>query len=78
MFDQIEEYYPDDVAEFRQMLQKHNIVLPKGICAGLADEQMNTMVRVALSLDPLWENALGLDWKKKMTPEKCRELYSGM
>jgi 3-deoxy-alpha-D-manno-octulosonate 8-oxidase len=78
VFDQIEEYYPQDVAEFRQMLKKHSVRLPKGICAGLTDEQMDTMVRVALSLDPLWENALGSDWKDKMNPEKCRKLYSRM
>jgi 3-deoxy-alpha-D-manno-octulosonate 8-oxidase len=36
------------------------------------------MVRVALSLGPLWENALGPDWKQKMTPEKCRALYARM
>ena len=78
VFDQIEEYYPEDVAEFRQMLQKHSITLPKGLCVGLTEEQMNTMVRVALSLGPLWENALGPDWKDKMTPDKCRELYQRM
>ena len=78
VFDQIEEYYPEDVVEFRQMLKKHNVTLPKGICAGLTEEQMDTMVRVALSLDPLWENALGSDWKAKMNPEKCRKLYSRM
>ena len=30
---------------------------------------------VALMLDPLWENALGADWKQKMPREKVRELY---
>ena len=78
VFDQIEEYYPQDVAEFRQMLKKHNITLPRGLCAGLTEVQMSEMVRVALSLGPLWENALGPDWKEKMTPDKCRELYRRM
>ena len=78
VFDQIEEYYPEDVAEFRQMLVKNRISLPKGLCAGLTDDQMNEMVRVSLSLGPLWENALGPDWKNKMTTEKCRELYCRM
>jgi len=78
VFSQIEEYYPEDVAEFRQMLQKHDITLPTGLCAGLTEDQMSEMVRVALSLGPLWENALGPDWKEKMVPEKCRELYRRM
>jgi 3-deoxy-alpha-D-manno-octulosonate 8-oxidase len=39
---------------------------------------MSEMIRVALSLDPLWQNALGPDWKEIMTPEKARELYLRM
>lgn len=27
---------------------------------------------------PLWENCLGKDWQKIMTPERMRELYSKM
>jgi hypothetical protein len=33
---------------------------------------------VALSLTPLWENALGHDWAKQMTADKARELYARM
>jgi len=31
---------------------------------------------VALILEPLWENALGPDWKKIMTRQKIRDLYA--
>ena len=78
VFDQIEEYYPEDVREFRQMLAKHKITLPRGLCAKLTEEQMSEMARVALSLAPLWENALGKDWQAKMTLEKCHGLYRRM
>jgi 3-deoxy-alpha-D-manno-octulosonate 8-oxidase len=33
------------------------------------------MIRVALGLDPLWENALGPNWREIISPEKARELY---
>jgi len=33
------------------------------------------MTAVALILEPLWENALGKDWKKKMTEERIKDLY---
>ena len=33
---------------------------------------------VALVLEPLWENALGKDWKTIMTREKIRALYLKM
>jgi 3-deoxy-alpha-D-manno-octulosonate 8-oxidase len=78
VFDYLEEYYPEDVRTFRIMLEKHAVELPRGLTKGLTESQMNEMVRVALSLDPLWENALGPDWREKMTPERARELYLRM
>jgi 3-deoxy-alpha-D-manno-octulosonate 8-oxidase len=46
--------------------------------ADVTDEQMETMLNVALVLEPLWENALGKDWKAIMTREKIRDLYLKM
>jgi len=75
IFNHLDEYYPVEVREFRVMVAKHRIPLPREMTKGLDDHQMSEMIRVALSLDPLWQNALGPDWKKIMTPEKARELY---
>ncbi len=78
VFNYLEDYYPEGVAIFKQMVEKHQVEIPTGICANLSDEQMETMINVALSLEPLWENALGKDWKSKMTREKLREMYLKM
>lgn len=78
VFDQLDEFYPEGVAEFKQMVKKHEIDIPKGICKDLTEEQFNTMIDVALSLVPLWENALGKDWEKTITREKLREMYGKM
>ena len=78
VFDHLEEFYPDGVAIFKQMKAKHNITLPQDICANLSDEEFDTMIGVALSLEPLWENAIGKDWKKTITPEKLKNLYLKM
>ena len=78
VFDQLEEFYPEGVKEFKQMVEKHQIDIPKGICSGLSDKEFDTMIDVALSLVPLWENALGKDWKKTITREKLRSLYEKM
>jgi 3-deoxy-alpha-D-manno-octulosonate 8-oxidase len=78
VFDQLEEYYSEDVRTFRSMMEKHGIKLPKVVPEGLSEPQMNDMIRVALSLDPLWQNALGPDWREIMTPERARELYLRM
>ncbi len=71
----LEEYYPAGVKEFKYMVEKNKIDIPQGICKGLTEEQFQTMMNVSLGMKPLWENALGKDWEKIMTPEKLRALY---
>jgi 3-deoxy-alpha-D-manno-octulosonate 8-oxidase len=71
----LEEYYPAGVKEFKYMVEKNQIDIPQGICKGLTDDQFQTMMNVSLGMKPLWENALGKDWEKIMTPEKLRALY---
>ena len=78
VFDCLEEYYPEGVREFHQMMEKHTVELPRNLLAGVEEEKLEKMVDIALVLDPLWEHALGKDWKKKMTRERIRELYQRM
>jgi 3-deoxy-alpha-D-manno-octulosonate 8-oxidase len=75
VFDKLEEYYPEGVKEFRQMVKKNKIEIPQHITKGLSDEQFDTMINVSLGMKPLWENALGSDWEKIMTRDKLRSLY---
>ncbi|SHJ73571.1 Alcohol dehydrogenase, class IV [Arenibacter nanhaiticus] len=75
VFQYLEEFYPDGVAVFKEIIQKHQIVLPKGICSQLTDAQFEVMIKVALSLEPLWENAIGTDWKTAITAEKLKNIY---
>ncbi|MEP5341129.1 MAG: iron-containing alcohol dehydrogenase family protein [Algibacter sp.] len=75
VFDHLEDYYPEGVALFKDMKAKHNIKLPQGVCANLSDKEFDIMINVALSLEPLWENALGKSWKKVITSEKLKVLY---
>lgn len=78
VFQFLEEFYPKDVILFKKMVEKHGVEIPKGICKNLSEEQMNTMITVALGMVPLWENALGNDWESVITPKKLRELYLKM
>jgi 3-deoxy-alpha-D-manno-octulosonate 8-oxidase len=75
VFDKLEEYYPEGVKEFKLMVKKNKIEIPKNITKGLTDEQFDTMINVSLGMKPLWENALGPDWEKIITREKLRVLY---
>ncbi len=78
VFNQLEEFYSEDVQTFWTMLEKQNIDLPRDLTAGLEAPQVDKMVEVAMGLDPLWTNALGPNWKNVMTPEKVRELLLKM
>ncbi len=75
VFQYLDEFYPKDVALFRKMVAKHKIEIPQGICKDLSEEQIDTMITVAMGMVPLWENALGEDWQRTITRDKLRELY---
>jgi 3-deoxy-alpha-D-manno-octulosonate 8-oxidase len=75
VFDKLEEYYPEGVKEFKRMVDKNKVEIPQHITAGLNDADFDKMIDVSMGLRPLWENALGKDWEKKMTRQKLRELY---
>ncbi|MDG1380505.1 MAG: iron-containing alcohol dehydrogenase family protein [Flavobacteriaceae bacterium] len=78
VFDHLEDYYPEGVTLFKEMKEKHGIILPKGVCSSLKDVEFDIMIRVAMSLEPLWENAIGKQWKSLITPQLLRGLYEKM
>jgi 3-deoxy-alpha-D-manno-octulosonate 8-oxidase len=78
VFDCLEEFYPEGVTEFRRMMEKHGIELPRNVVAGMEREKLDKMIDVALVLEPLWENALGPDWKRVVTRERIADLYQRM
>ncbi len=78
VFNHLEEFYPEGVKQFKKMVDRHGVEIPKGLCADLTDTEFDTMIRVSLGMAPLWENAIGKDWKQVITPEKLREMYEKM
>ncbi len=75
VMNQLDEYYPAGVKEFKYMVEKNKIEIPTGICKNLSDADFDKMINVSMGMKPLWENALGKDWEKIMTREKLRALY---
>jgi 3-deoxy-alpha-D-manno-octulosonate 8-oxidase len=75
VFDKLEEFYPEGVKEFKKMVEKNKIDIPRHITKGLTNEQFNAMIDVSLVMKPLWENALGKDWEKIMSRDRLRALY---
>ena len=75
VFDHLQAYYPEGVKEFKYMVEKNEIEIPKNICANLTDEQFDKMIDVSLAMKPLWENALGKNWEQQITRTTLRKLY---
>ncbi len=78
VFNKLDEFYPEYVEEFRRMMFKNDIVLPQNITANCTDEQFERMIDVSMVLEPLWENALGKNWKTKISREKILGLFKSM
>ncbi len=76
VFQHLEEFYPEGVALFHLMREKHQIELPTNICADLDEGDFDIMIKVAMNMEPLWENALGKKWRKTITPEKLKSIYT--
>ncbi len=77
-FNQLEEFYPEGVAEFHRMAERAGVDIPTGVTHALPDADMERMLDVSLGMSPLWENALGPDWREIMTRDRLRALYERM
>ncbi|MEM8928953.1 MAG: iron-containing alcohol dehydrogenase family protein [Bacteroidota bacterium] len=75
VFQHLSEFYPEGVDLFHKMRRRHGITLPKGICAHLPISDLEAMAKIALSMEPLWENALGKEWKAKIDLRKLISIY---
>ena len=71
----LEEFYPEGVREFKEMVKKNAVIIPVHVCNGLTDDQFDTMINVSMGMKPLWENALGKNWENVITKQKLRKLY---
>ncbi len=78
VFNQLEEFYPEAVKEFRAMMKNNNIDLPKGFNANRSSEEIEKMIDVSLTLIFMWAHVCGPDWQKIITREKLRGLLLKM
>ncbi len=78
VFNQLEEFYPEAVKEFREMMRINNIELPQGVTANCTPEEIEKMIDVTLTLIFMWQHVCGPDWEKIVTREKLRGLLMKM
>ena len=77
-FQHLEDYYGEGVRELKQMLKMHNVQLPQGLSKGWSDETITAMAEVAYNLPHMWNHAIGVDWKEKVTIDTIKDLYKRM
>lgn len=78
VFNQLDEFYPEGVKEFREMMRLNNITIPQGVTAGCTAEEIEKMIDVSLTLVFMWQHVCGPDWEKIITREKLRGLFLKM
>ena len=78
VFNQLQEFYGEDVLKLRRVIEKHKVKLPSGVTRGVTPEQMDRMIQLTYMLERDLISALGPDFKKILTPEKISRLYEKM
>ena len=74
-FQHLEDYYPEGVKEFNEMIHKHNITLPKGLSKKWSEVTITAMANVSIKLEHMWNHAIGKDWKSKFTVDHAKDLF---
>ena len=74
----MEEFYPEEYTEFWQMVELHDIYVPKGVCSNLTNEQFEQLYASTIIHEKPLINALGSDFKTLLTKEKVTELFKMM
>ena len=78
VFNQLEEFYPEGVKEFKEMMRRNNIILPTGVTASCTSEEIEKMIDVTLTLTFMWAHVSGPDWQSIITRDKLRGLLLKM
>jgi len=77
-FNALEEYYPDFIEEFRGILKKFKVKLPKNIMKNVTEEQLNQMAESTLKNEKPLMSAFGKNWQKIFTKEKVKKILLKM
>ena len=74
----MDQFYPNETEEFHKMVQAQSIVIPRGICSALSEEQYQKLFEATIIHEKPLSNALGEDYKKVLTPDKVRAIFETM
>jgi 3-deoxy-alpha-D-manno-octulosonate 8-oxidase len=74
----MEEFYPQQVEEFRRMLDVQGIELPRGLCRDLSEAQYRSLHEATLIHEKPLANALGDGFRDVLTFDKVAGLFARM
>ena len=78
VFNVLDDFYGPYVDRYRQMLEKNMIRLPHDVCKTLDSMAMSRMVKMTLRMERPLANALGINWRERLTENMIRDLYIQM
>lgn len=74
----MDRFYPRETEEFLRMVDAQGVTLPKGLCAGLSDEQYRQLHAASVVHEKPLANALGDDFRAILTEDVVVELFKRM
>lgn len=74
----LDEFYPNEVKEFRAMLDRQQVNLRRGLCSSLTDEQYEKLYLSTVIHEIPLKNALGEDFKSILSRDKVISLFRKM
>ncbi|MDZ4664902.1 MAG: iron-containing alcohol dehydrogenase family protein [Bacteroidota bacterium] len=75
IFQHLEDIYPKGVAEFKQMIKKHNIILPQNLHKEWDDATLTAMATVSYNLPFMWNHAFGDNYKEIANLDYIKNLF---
>jgi len=78
VFNQLEEFYGEDVVTFREMVKRNNTEIPTGITQDVTEQQLDQIILQSDNLKKDLISALGENYKEILTRDKLIELYKRM
>lgn len=74
----MDEFYPCEVDEFKRMVDRHRIEIPRGICRDLSDAQFHALYDATIVHAKPLANALGEQFKDILTFDKVVSIFKRM
>ncbi len=74
----LKDIYPEEYAEFVEMMARNKINLPKGICRNLTDEQYEALYAGSIVHEKPLTNALGPDFRQILNKDYLISLFKEM